>query len=210
MDTTNATGADAPAGLGDELKQDAAKLGNVAGERLSSEAEAHKGEVASQARNVSNALEKAAGELGGEDTPDWLRSSLRQGAETLQRLADSVENKNPRELLDDLNTLGREHPGAFLGACAVAGFAIARVFKAGTSGAVLSQGRLGLTSGQGAPGDLSQVNAPLGFSQAGPFPGEAVGGSQLGGSGQSSASPYVGSGGAGDAGLSRAYSEGAV
>lgn len=140
MQTANSPGSDNPGGLGSELKQDAQKLGGVAGERLTKEAETHKGEIASQARSVSGALEKAAGELSGEDTPDWLRSSLRQGAETLQRLADTVERKNPGELVDDLNTLGREHPGAFLGACAVAGFAVARVFKAGMSGATGAQG----------------------------------------------------------------------
>jgi hypothetical protein len=135
--------SDSPSGLGSELKQDAQKLGSVAGDRLTQEADSRKGVIASQARSVSGALEKAADELGGQDTPDWLRSSLQQGAQTLQRLADSVERKDPRQLLNDMNDLGRQHPGAFLGACAVAGFAMARVFKAGAAGAVGTQGTSG-------------------------------------------------------------------
>lgn len=170
MAMANATELGSPGGLGDELRQDAAKLSDVASERLSSEAEVHKGEIASQARSVSNALEKAAGELGGQDTSDWLRSSLRQGADTLQRLADSVENKNVRELLDDLNALGREHPGAFLGACALAGFAVARVFKAGSAGAG-SHNSLGLMSGQGSASASS-----VSVSQAGARPAAQRGG----------------------------------
>jgi hypothetical protein len=129
MESTTPQGSGSQPGVAGELKQDAQKLTAAAGERLSGEAEARKGEVASQARSVSTALENAAGELQGSDTPDWLRSALQQGAQTLQRLADSVERKNARELLDDIQQVGREHPGAFLGACALAGFAAARVLR---------------------------------------------------------------------------------
>jgi hypothetical protein len=211
MATADTSGAGSSAGLGDELKQDAAKLGNVAGERLSSEAESHKGEIASQARSVSSALEKAAGELGGQETPDWLRSSLQQGAETLQRLADSVENKNPRELLDDFNALGRDHPGAFLGACALAGFAVARVFKAGSAGAPASTGSYGLTSGQNSSASdaWSAGNSQVG-DYRGATPGSASTSRSTGGFGQSSAGSPYGGGASSDPALATTYSQGAV
>jgi hypothetical protein len=198
MATASTTGAstsaaNGPGGVGNELKQDAGRLGGAAADRLSSEAEAHKGEIASQARSVSGALQKAAGELGGGDSPDWLRSSLRQGADTLQRLADSIEHKNPRELLDDLNALGRDHPGAFLGACAVAGFAAARVFKAGAAGAASGVAASGspaaLTSVPAFPSTTSTTGAPASSS---------------------SAAPYNATGAQGDDALTRALAQGAV
>jgi hypothetical protein len=207
METASATGSTDPGGLGGELKQDAQKLGSVAGERLTQEADSRKGAIATQARSVSQALEKAAGELGGQDTPDWLRSSLQNGAQTLQRLADRVENRDPRELLNDLNTLGRQHPGAFLGACALAGFAVARVFKAGTGAAsgsgMDSTSGMGGTSGIGATS--GQINDPLGASGSGQFSGTAPGSSagNVGGS-------YVPSDSIGIQGLAPTYTEGAV
>lgn len=183
MGTATAGDPESAGGPGNELKQDAASLSNVAGERLRSEAQSHKGNIATQARSVANALEKAAGELGGQETPDWLRSSFRQGAQTLQRLADSVENKDLRELLDEVNALARAHPhpGAFLGACALAGFAVARVLKAGTAGAASPQRYLAGPGAQGgAVSGTSQAGAwPVGAGGAGSTAGSA--GSQSGG-----------------------------
>ena len=126
---------------------------------------------------------------------------------------DSVENKNPRELLDDFNALGRDHPGAFLGACALAGFAVARVFKAGSAGAPASTGSSGLTSGQDNPANAA---SPTGIPQAGTYPGATSGSASTGspstfGSDQSSTgSPYGGGGASSNPALATTYSQGAV
>jgi hypothetical protein len=119
--------------LREELRSDAHTITDTARQRLHAEADARKGAAASQAKSVSSALESAAGQLG--DSPEWLRSAFRQGAQTLQRFADTIEQKDSRQLTRDVQQLAREHPGVFLAGCAAAGFAAARVLKAGTDGA---------------------------------------------------------------------------
>lgn len=116
----------------DELRSDAQELGSSAKDRIHSEAEARKGTAANQAKSVSSALERTAGELDS-DAPQWLRSALQKGAMQIQRFADSMEQKDSREIVSDVRDFARQNPTTFLAACAAAGFAAARVFKAGGS-----------------------------------------------------------------------------
>ncbi|MFL6734700.1 MAG: hypothetical protein ACJ8EY_08390 [Sphingomicrobium sp.] len=117
-------------GAASELRSDAHQIGNSAANRLHSEVDSRKGEAAGQARSVSNAIQRAAGELD-QGTPSWLRSAFQQGADHIQRFADTLEQKDSRELMREAESFARQRPGAFLAACAAAGFAVARVFKAG-------------------------------------------------------------------------------
>jgi hypothetical protein len=115
--------------LREELRGDAETVTGTAKDRIHSEVDARKSNAAAQAKSVSSALETAAGELS--DSPAWLRSALEQGAQTLQRFAETIEQKDSRQLTRDVQRLAREHPAAFLGTCAAAGFVAARVLKAG-------------------------------------------------------------------------------
>ena len=142
--------AGTPSGLRDELRGDAQSLAGTAKERVHSEVDARKGVAAEQAKSVSSALSAAAGELG-QNSPTWLRSAFEQGASTLQQLAETVENKGSRELAQDVQQLARSNPGTFLAGCALAGFAAARVFKAGSSSASSSSsGSYGQSAGSSA------------------------------------------------------------
>jgi hypothetical protein len=122
----------AQGGLRDELRGDAQAMTDTATQRLHSEVDSRKGQAANQAKTLSSALEDAAGKLD-PNSPTWLKSALEQGARTIQRLAESVEQKDSRQLTNDVQQLARQNPGTFLSACALAGFAAARVFKAGTA-----------------------------------------------------------------------------
>jgi hypothetical protein len=149
-------------GLRDELRSDAATLSTTAKDRLHGEIDARKGAAVSQTRTLSSALDKAAGEL--EQSPDWLKSAFRQGAQTIQRLAESIEHKDSRQLTSDAQRFARENPGTFLAGCAVAGFAAARVLKAGVedvpgSAAQTSQGSIGQSGS-------AQAYDPYGAQQA--------------------------------------------
>ena len=117
-------------GTANELKADAQKLGSKAANRLYGEVDARKGTAVSQAKTVSSALERTAGELD-DGAPDWLKSTIRQGAQQIQSFAESVEQKDSRQLVRDAESFARERPGMFLALCAAAGFAAARIFKAG-------------------------------------------------------------------------------
>jgi len=154
METSSQTNSDE---LREELRGDAQTLTDSAKQRLQSEADARKGTAATQAKTLSSALESAAGELS--DSPQWLRSLFEQGAQTLQRFADTIEQKDSRQLTRDVQQLARDNPGTFLAGCAAAGFAAARVMKAGaesapgssTQGAAYSPGGTGFAQPAATP-----------------------------------------------------------
>ena len=92
-------------GTRNELRSDAKQLGTSATNRLHSELD--------------------------NQAPAWLKSSLEQGARQIQRFAETIEQKDSRQLTDDVRDFARNSPGTFLAGCAAAGFAAARIFKAG-------------------------------------------------------------------------------
>jgi hypothetical protein len=118
--------------LGDELRQDTGRVTSAATDRLQSEADSRKGQVAAQARAVSSAIGNAAEGLGA-DTPSWVRSAFQEGAKSIEQLAKAVEGKDSRELVGDVQQFARQRPTSFLAGCALLGFAASRVFKAGGS-----------------------------------------------------------------------------
>ena len=117
-------------GAAGELRSDAQQLTSKAANRIHSEVDARKGNAAEQAKSVSNAIQTAAGQLD-ESAPTWLKSAFQQGADQIQRFAETIEQKDSRQILNEVQNFARERPALFLGACAAAGFAAARIFKAG-------------------------------------------------------------------------------
>ncbi|WP_324808763.1 hypothetical protein SH584_04100 [Sphingomonas sp. LY29] len=121
----------APA-VGSELLDDAKGVGTSAVNRLHSEVDARKSDAATQVKSVSSAIEKARDGLD-TNAPAWLKSAFDQGAQQVQRFADTLEQKDSRQLVNEVSDFARGSPGTFLAACAAAGFAAARIFKAGGS-----------------------------------------------------------------------------
>lgn len=119
-------------GVGGELLSDAKGVGASAVNRLHSEIDGRKGDAVAQAQAVSSAVGQAADGLG-DQAPAWLKTALHQGAEQIQKIAGSIEQKNSRQIVNDINDFARASPGTFLATCAAAGFAAVRIFKAGSS-----------------------------------------------------------------------------
>jgi hypothetical protein len=117
-------------GAADELRSDAQQLTSKAANRIHSEVDARKGNAAEQAKSVSNAIQTAGGQLD-ESAPTWLKSAFQQGADQIQRFAETIEQKDSRQIVNEVQNFARERPALFLSACAAAGFAAARIFKAG-------------------------------------------------------------------------------
>lgn len=136
-----------------ELKADAQQLRSKAADRLHSEVDNRKGEAVSQAQTVSSAIRQTADGLD-ENTPAWLKSALSQGAQKIQQFADTIEQKDSRQLMREAQDFARNNPGTFLAACAAAGFAAARIFKAGEQQG--SQLRQSGQSGQFGQGQFGQ------------------------------------------------------
>lgn len=156
-------------GMTGELKSDAKELASSAKDRIHSELDARKGTAANQAKSVSSAMERTAGDLD-PNAPEWLKSTIRQGAQQIQRFADTIEQKDSREILRDVRTFARDNPTTFLAACAAAGFAAARIFKAGGGD---DQSQAFRSQTQGPP---PQVQEPTFRSTAANMTRQATGG----------------------------------
>lgn len=115
------------------LTDEAGALKDKAAGRLAQEADSRKGQVADGMKQVSSALDSAASELGGDETPAWLKQGVTKLASAVNSLASELESTDSRELTRKVREFARRSPGTFLGACAAAGFAASRVFTAGQS-----------------------------------------------------------------------------
>jgi hypothetical protein len=130
----NTTGSmsESTSGMGGEIRANVEQLSNSAGNRIHSELDARKGTAANQVRSLSSAIGQTAGQLD-DGAPQWLKSAFQQGAQQAQRFADTLEQKDSRAILNDIQTMARNNPGTFLAGCAAIGFAAARIMKAGGS-----------------------------------------------------------------------------
>lgn len=143
-------------GAATELRQDAQQLGSTAANRLHSEVDARKGAAVSQAQSVSSAISQTAEGLG-PDSPEWLKSALRQGAQQIQQFVDTIEQKDSRQMVSEAQNFARNNPGTFLAVCAAVGFAAARVLKVG--GEQQRSGQLSETPSFGQSSSSSQSQA---------------------------------------------------
>ncbi|HEX8192147.1 MAG TPA: hypothetical protein VF552_04540 [Allosphingosinicella sp.] len=157
------------ASTGSELRSDAEQLGSTAANRIHSEVDARKGDAVSQAQSVSSAISQAADGLD-DGAPEWLKSAFRQGAQQIQRFADTIEQKDSREILSDAQSFARNNPGTFLAACAAVGFAAARVLKAGGAQQDGAQSVASNPSGSSRPAVASPQ--PQGQGAMSPAPGQ--------------------------------------
>ncbi|MGB7407450.1 MAG: hypothetical protein WA908_03010 [Pontixanthobacter sp.] len=132
-DFSTGSGASRPAGsTKDELKQDASQLKDTAARQASAKADEASDKATSAARSTSSALRDAGDTLENDsDTPNWLGNAFKQAADSIAQFAETVEGKEPREMMRDVSRFGRDNPAAFLAGAAMAGFAAARVMKAG-------------------------------------------------------------------------------
>lgn len=117
--------------VGGGLPDDAQRLKDTAAERINREVETRKAPVVDQVRSMSSALDSVAQQLSdGGQTLGWIRSLFEQGAVHMSRLAEVVEQRDSRQLLNELRTVARNNPATYLAGCAAAGFAASRVLRA--------------------------------------------------------------------------------
>jgi hypothetical protein len=150
------TPSETASGLREELGQDTAHLGDTLKTRAKQEAETRKGAALGIAGSASGALGKAAEDLrDNPDAPEWMAKGLQQVARQIDRLSADLEGRSVDEMTRDASRLARENPGTFLAIAAAAGFAAARVLRAGAD-----------HKRQAHQGDASQFSQGTSFQQA--------------------------------------------
>lgn len=88
-------------------------------------------------------LERTSAESDSDALKSRVLSSVAQGLTTA---SDALRQRSVTELTDDIKTLAKRHPGAFMAAAAVVGFAAARFVR---SSAVRRNAALGIDTGRG-------------------------------------------------------------
>lgn len=128
----------------EKLKESARKEGSAAVDQIKSAAQSavrnaqetgqsfvtnQKENLASRFSEYANAVRSMSEKLRGEDD-NILTGPAEKAAESLNRISDYLRQKEPAELLDDLESLARRRPELVFGGLFVVGFAAARFFKA--------------------------------------------------------------------------------
>jgi hypothetical protein len=98
-----------------------------AGDQLSDAAQEKKAAGADYVTGIADAVRRAAGEFD-KDVPQ-AANYIRQAADQISNVADSVKNRNFRELFGTVEDFARKQPTAFLGLTFLAGFAAVRFIK---------------------------------------------------------------------------------
>lgn len=110
------------------VKEEARHFAAAAQDMATRRAEQHKETAARAIGEFSSAIRTAGQELADRDqtTASHL---IRQAADGLGDLAETLANKRPEELIGSLREFGRSNPTAFAIGSALVGFAVGRVVR---------------------------------------------------------------------------------
>ncbi|MET8306021.1 hypothetical protein [Micromonospora sp. NPDC005173] len=183
-------------GTGQQARQEASRVGQQAaqaGGQVAHAAAEQGGQVATEARQQAQHLTgEATNQLreqarsqqqravdGLRDLGQGLNSmaerdgdsglagqAVRRAADAAQRAAGWLDGREPGEVLDDVRTYARQHPGTFLAGAAVAGLLVGRLTRGLTSG-----GDGGMSGGPPAPQGQAAGAGPQPYEQ--PYSGVA-------------------------------------
>lgn len=130
--TTETSSATNGSTFRDELKHDAERLKSTIGERAKTEATTRIDQAEQAMGSASDALEAAAEKLErNPDAPDWMASAIQQAARKMDGLAGLINGRDLDDIAHEVTQFARHNPATFLAASAAAGFAAARVLRAG-------------------------------------------------------------------------------
>ena len=142
IDTTNAgsTGTSYPGNTGDHstaqnttqaVKERAGAIWDDAKETARSKLDQQKDSAAEGINQVAGALRDAARRQGGDGAGEPMARITGSAADGLERLSDTLRNKDVSAMLRDLDNFARNQPVAFFGLALAAGFLAVRFLKAG-------------------------------------------------------------------------------
>jgi len=114
-----------------DVAESAKGLASEAGEKLKSAAEGQKNAGADFVSGFAGAVRRAAGEFD-EHIPQ-AGQYIRRAADQIDSASDALRRRDLRELVGGIQDFARRQPTAFLGASALAGFALVRFFKSATT-----------------------------------------------------------------------------
>lgn len=111
----------------DEIGTAAKEIANDATAKFKSAVTEQKVAGAEYLANISSAMQRAAGEFE-RDVPEAARYIRRAGGQ-LANAADALRQRDPRELVSEIEDFARRQPALFFGGAVILGFAALRFLK---------------------------------------------------------------------------------
>lgn len=151
----------------EDLRDRATRAMDTARDTIVDESTAAKDTTAGELSRTARALHDAADNLDTDESgrSPVPQSLLHEAANGLDELAHSLQGRSVGEMVGDLSDFGRRNPVAFMGAAALAGFALGRFARASE--------RPATPTGQPAPRAERTIGTPH-FPGAAPAPASAA------------------------------------
>ncbi|WP_245460262.1 MULTISPECIES: hypothetical protein [unclassified Mesorhizobium] len=162
--------ADALHDARDEIAQRAGVYASEAQEALSERAEETQRDIGSSLAALGGALRAASDHLANTDQNAASKFML-DAAGGLERLSSSLKEKPFGQVLEDVQSFGRQHPGTLVAGSVLAGLALARFMKASPPE---GQAAAGLGRQTGVRTSESRDNAAPNWGSDGGVPGQAA------------------------------------
>jgi hypothetical protein len=112
----------------EDLKTEGRKLASETKDAMFGIADQRKKAAADYMRAMAAAIDRGAGELDQQGR-SGTASLVRQTSDEIERLAHRVLEREPRQLLHDLEDFARRRPALCIGVSALAGFGLMRFLK---------------------------------------------------------------------------------
>lgn len=186
-----------------EAKQQATELMGQAKEQASSAFSKQQEQAVGGLGSLADALRETAQKLkeGEDGAQAGIASFVEDAADRLAQSADFLRDKDPNQLLHDVQDFAKKQPVAFVGAALGIGLVAARLLKSGGAGSAQLNQVVGSLSEQATQAmdtvkdRVSDLTGGSDDSGGTSSPSQASGGSASGGS--TASSPVTGSGGFG-------------
>ena len=116
------------ANVAEQTKAEARNLLGQTREEVSSQASTQQQRAAGGLRSLGSELQ-AMGQGSGDEQDGPARQIARQAAERINTAASWLEDREPGQVVTEVQRFARQRPGAFLAAAAVAGLAVGRLTR---------------------------------------------------------------------------------
>jgi hypothetical protein len=173
----------------ESAKQEASGLAGQAAEKGKSVLAQQKDTAIEKLDSVAQALQGTAKQLEGDQTPGSRYVGM--AADRLQRLGQTLRDKNVDDLIVDAREVARRAPGTFFAGSVVAGFLLSRFLKASSrqpAGSMYGDDDLDIRSGMGSSAGMGSgtgMDSSMGGSSMG---SSSMGSSSMGSSSMGSSS----------------------
>ncbi|MFG1881295.1 hypothetical protein [Micromonospora sp. NPDC049102] len=151
-----------------EARRQARQLTGQAGGQLREQAQTQQRRAADGLRDIGREL----GSMAERDGDTGLAGqAVRRVADAAQQAAGWLDEREPGEVLDDVRTYARRHPGTFLAGAAVTGLLVGRLTRGLTGSSSGNGGSAGMPSAQpaapqGTPAETGQAQPYVGAARA--------------------------------------------